>query len=76
MAVAIVLFANNLIGLGLGTQVVGILSDQMSAQFGDDSLRYALLAAISVASALSAFTFFSATKTLREDLERSRAEQS
>jgi len=45
VAAAILLFILNIIGLGLGPQAVGILSDLLRPQYGDESLRYALLAA-------------------------------
>ena len=76
MALAVLLFVNNLIGLGLGPQVVGILSDMLREQFGVDSLRYALLGSLCVASLLSALLLFAATRTLREDLRRTRERQS
>lgn len=38
------LFINNLIGIGLGTYLLGLLSDLLSAQFGEESLRYSILA--------------------------------
>jgi len=41
---AIFLFVNNLIGIGIGTPAIGWLSDQLKERFGDDSLRYAILA--------------------------------
>ncbi len=44
MSIAVVLFFSNLIGLGLGPLVVGIVSDATRAWFGNESLRYALLA--------------------------------
>jgi MFS family permease len=40
------LFINNLIGLGLGTVFLGMLSDALGARFGADSLRYAILAGL------------------------------
>lgn len=40
------LFINNAIGLGLGTLVLGALSDAMTASYGDEALRYAMLAAL------------------------------
>ena len=43
-ASAIFLFINNLIGIGLGTVALGIISDNLEARFGDDSLKYAILA--------------------------------
>ena len=75
MALAVLLFVNNLIGLGLGPQVVGFLSDALRPDFGVDSLRYALIGALSIASLLSALLFFAATRTLREDLRRTRENQ-
>ncbi|HYD88570.1 MAG TPA: MFS transporter [Vitreimonas sp.] len=38
------LFINNLIGIGLGTYLLGLLSDALSAQYGEESLRYSILA--------------------------------
>jgi hypothetical protein len=72
MALAIMLFLNNLIGQGLGPQVVGILSDHMRRAYGPDSLRYALLIVVVVASLLSAFHFTMAARTLRADLQAQR----
>lgn len=37
------LFINNLIGIGLGTWLLGLLSDALSAQYGEESLRYSIL---------------------------------
>lgn len=42
-ASAVFLFVNNLIGIGLGNLVIGALSDGLKAEFGDESLRYAIL---------------------------------
>lgn len=42
-ASAVFLFVNNLIGIGLGNLAIGALSDAMTARFGDESLRYAIL---------------------------------
>lgn len=38
------LFINNLIGIGFGTWALGKLSDILSSQFGEESLRYSILA--------------------------------
>ena len=49
LAVAVVFFFANLIGLGLGPVVTGILSDRFGATYGSaDGLRYALMAMMSV----------------------------
>lgn len=45
-ASAIFLFINNLIGIGLGNLAIGAISDHLKAQFGDESLRYAILSGI------------------------------
>jgi predicted MFS family arabinose efflux permease len=41
---ALFLMINNLIGLGLGSLILGALSDGLHQRFGEESLRYALLA--------------------------------
>jgi predicted MFS family arabinose efflux permease len=67
-ASAIFLFINNLIGIGLGTFAIGLLSDTLQAQFGDDSLRYSILAGTGfyiIASVL----FFLAARWLEQDWE-------
>lgn len=43
-ASAIFLLINNLIGIGVGQTVTGLMADLLRSQFGDESLRYSLLA--------------------------------
>jgi MFS family permease len=43
LASSLFLFINNLVGLGLGTLVIGRLSDHFVARYGNESLRYAIL---------------------------------
>ncbi|WP_031554961.1 spinster family MFS transporter [Parvularcula oceani] len=43
-ASAVFLFINNLVGIGIGQPATGLISDVLNAEFGDESLRYALLA--------------------------------
>ena len=43
-AIAIVYLFANLIGMGFGPLLVGVLSDAFAARWGDESLRYALIA--------------------------------
>lgn len=47
-ASATFLLINNLIGLGLGTLALGALSDAMTARFGDEALRYAMLSGLAL----------------------------
>lgn len=67
-AAAILLFVINIVGLGLGPQGVGILSDLLSNRFGIESLRYALLITVVTFAAWSVLHYALAARTLREDL--------
>jgi len=42
-ASAIFLFINNLIGIGVGQTIIGLISDGLAERLGDESLRYAIL---------------------------------
>jgi MFS family permease len=68
-AAAILLFVINMIGLGLGPQGVGILSDLLAPQFGIDSLRYALLAIVVSFAGWSVIHYLFAARSLRSDLD-------
>jgi hypothetical protein len=70
MASAILLFIINIIGLGLGPQAVGLVSDWLSPTCGAESLRYALLLLVLLFSAWSIVHFILAARTLRLDLTR------
>jgi MFS family permease len=67
-AAAVLLLILNLIGMGLGPQFVGVLSDALAPRFGAESIRWALLATIVVGALWSALHYFRAARTLREDL--------
>jgi MFS family permease len=69
LASAFMLFVLNIIGLGLGPWGVGILSDLLSDAYGEESLRYALLATAMI-NVWSALHYFLASRTLRADLAR------
>jgi predicted MFS family arabinose efflux permease len=66
-AVATLILVDNIIGLGLGPQFVGIASDLWKPALGEDSLRYAMLAAMA-GSAVSVFGFIMAARHLRGDI--------
>jgi len=68
-ASAILLFIINMIGLGLGPQGVGILSDLLAPSMEIDSMRYALLFTVTTFAAWSVLHYLLAARTLREDLE-------
>ena len=69
VAAAVLLFVTNIIGLGFGPQIVGIISDLLKPEFGLDSLRYALLI-VSSLYLWSGLHYLLAARTLREDLAR------
>ncbi|MEQ8859048.1 MAG: MFS transporter [Pseudomonadales bacterium] len=72
LASAMLLFVLNIIGLGFGPFLVGVLSDLLSGTFGADSLRYAILIA-TVAYFWAGAHFLLAGRTIREDLDAARA---
>jgi MFS family permease len=68
LGAALLLFCINIIGLGLGPQLVGILSDYFLPTYGVDGLRYALVSVV-VVNLWGAAHYILAARTLREDLE-------
>jgi MFS family permease len=66
---AILLFIINLVGLGLGPQVVGLASDLLKPTLGLESVRYALLWVVLAGAAWSSVHYLLAARTLRQDLE-------
>jgi MFS family permease len=68
LGAALLLFCINIIGLGLGPQLVGILSDYFLPTYGVDGLRYALVSVV-VVNIWGAAHYILAARTLREDLE-------
>jgi MFS family permease len=65
-ASALFLFINNLIGIGLGTALIGIVSDLMRLRFGAESLRYAILAGTGFYLMAAALLFFAGRKLARD----------
>jgi MFS family permease len=64
---AVVMLLANLIGMGLGPQIVGILSDRLMPVAGQDSLRYAMLV-MSLVALWSAYHFWLVGRTIQQDL--------
>lgn len=67
VAAGILLFIINIVGLGLGPQLVGILSDILEPTYGSESLRYSLLI-FSFTNVWAAIHFYIAGKHLKKDL--------
>ena len=71
VAAGILLFIINIIGLGFGPQVVGVISDLLSDRYGTESLRYALLIC-SLVNIWAGIHYFLAGRHLKDDLVRAR----
>ena len=69
VAAAICLFLLNLIGMGLGPQGVGLLSDHLQPQYGQESLRYSLMV-FGLVNLWSAWHYYLAGRTLARDMGR------
>jgi len=67
VASAVMFFVLNMIGLGLGPLVVGVLSDTYASFLGEENLRYAMLTAL-VFGAFGVLCFWRAGKLLLNDL--------
>lgn len=67
LAMAVVLLFANLIGMGLGPLAAGALSDALRPSFGEESLRYALLA-MCPGFALCVWFVWHASRTVAGDL--------
>jgi predicted MFS family arabinose efflux permease len=68
MASAILFFILNMIGLGLGPVIVGLLSDGFVGIFGDNNLRYAMMCALLMGLSGTA-CFVMAARNLLSDLQ-------
>jgi sugar phosphate permease len=67
-ASALFLFINNLIGLGAGTLIIGALSDALTSRYGDEALRYSILAGTGF-FVIAAILFGAAALFLKRDWE-------
>jgi predicted MFS family arabinose efflux permease len=64
---AVVMLIYNVVGMGIGPQVVGLLSDAYRPVVGIQSLRYAMLS-FALLSLWAAYHFWQVGKTVRQDL--------
>jgi predicted MFS family arabinose efflux permease len=70
VASALLLFILNIIGLGLGPQFAGVLSDLLASTFGNESMRYSLLIVGSIVGPWSALHYYLAGRHIERDLAR------
>jgi len=68
-ASAVFLFVNNLVGIGAGTVLIGLISDALQVRFGADSLRYSILVGTGFYLAAAAL-FLLASRRLERDWYR------
>jgi MFS family permease len=69
-AAALFLLIANLVGGLLGPQSIGLLSDVLAARFGEDALRYALLAVSLVFGTWSALHYLWGARSIATDFRR------
>lgn len=72
LASSITLFILNIIGMGFGPQLVGIMSDWFAPEYGQHSLRMALLV-LSFLNLWCAYHYLTAARTLRADINNNLA---
>lgn len=69
VASAVLFFIINLIGLGTGPLIVGILSDLMRPEYGDaDALRYAIIGTALVAKVWAITHYLMASRTVDDEI--------
>ncbi len=73
VAFALVYLAANLIGMGLGPMAAGVLSDALRPQFGENSLRFALVL-LHPGILLSAWYAWGASRSVTRDLAAVQAD--
>jgi len=64
---AMIMLFYNFIGMGLGPQIVGIISDSLAPSVGADSLRYAMLI-MSFMAVWAAYHLWRVSQTVEQDL--------
>ena len=65
-AAALFLFINNLIGIGAGSTVIGVISDALTGRFGEEALRYSAMGTSTI-YLLAALLMLLASRRLAHD---------
>ncbi|MEO7814873.1 MAG: MFS transporter [Sphingomicrobium sp.] len=65
-AAAMFLFINNLIGLGLGSTVIGTISDSLTARYGDEALRYSAMSTTTLYAVAASLMYLAARRLHRD----------
>ncbi len=72
MMTAVVYFIYNLIGAGIGGLLIGALNDALAPRYGEEAIRYSLMA-MPVATAIAGVLYFFGSRTIERDVERAKA---
>jgi predicted MFS family arabinose efflux permease len=72
-ASALFLLATNLFGVGLGSWLIGEVSDSLAGSMGHASLGYALAIILPIGALWSAVHYLLASRSIRRDFERASA---
>jgi predicted MFS family arabinose efflux permease len=72
-AAAFYLFLVNLVSMGLGPIAAGAASDYLGVRYGNDALRYALLAIVAITTLVAALHFWLAARALSRFAARGSA---
>lgn len=67
-AAALFLFINNLIGLGLGSTVIGAISDALAVRFGDEALRYSAMTTSGLYLLAATLMFLASRRLMRDSV--------
>ncbi len=70
-ASAVNLFVVNMIGLGVGPLLIGVLNDALRQRFGDGGIRYSMLL-VALIGGLSSVVFWLSSRSLPADLQAAR----
>jgi len=65
---ALWLTVSTLVGMGIGPQLAGFLSDMLKPTFGEESMRYTLISIVAVGYLWSATHYWLGSRTLTRDL--------
>ena len=70
---AMSLLITTLIGSGIGSQLIGLVSDLLKPGYGEESLRYVLLILVPTGATITALLFALGARSLPADLRRASA---
>lgn len=73
MASAVLFFVLNMIGLGLGPLLVGVLSDAFQPLYGENNLRYAMLVTLALGTVLGPLFFWLGSRKLLGDIKATQS---